>query len=280
MHTRIKICGMTREQDIQIAVEAGVDAIGLIFYAASPRSLTPRQANTLIKWLPPFVTTVGLFVNAQLAEISAVLEQVPLTCLQFHGDETPELCALVRENYNLPIIRAARMTPDLNLFEFADIFVRQAGCSSILLDTWVKEYGGVGKAFDWSLIPTQWFGDYSHRSSKTEHTSEKLYGTTKNKISEKINVSQVSIKQSDQNNKMIPVQENENDRPRLILSGGLHANNVIDAIIRIQPDAVDISSGVETEFPGIKDQTKIHAFINAVRLADVTKNNLIQRVRS
>lgn len=217
MHTRIKICGMTRPQDIEAAVNAGVEAIGLVFYRGSPRSVDIRQAQSLIRQLPPFVSIVGLFVNAEWTEIAAILDQIQLSYLQLHGDETPETCALIRECSHLPVLRAARVTPELNLDQFADSFIRQAGCSAILLDAWSTHYGGTGKQFDWSLIPAHWM---------------------------------------------------TGPRPKLILSGGLNAENVVQAIQSIRPDAVDVSSGVENSIKGHKDSDRIRAFVQAVRIAD------------
>ena len=146
--TRIKICGLTRPQDVLAAVEAGADAIGFVFYPPSPRALSPEQAAELVALLPPFVTAVGLFVNPSPAEVASVLARVPLHLLQFHGDETEAECAA----HGRPWIKAARMRPGVDLVEFAHL---HPGACGILLDAFVDGYGGGGKTFDWSLIPAQ-----------------------------------------------------------------------------------------------------------------------------
>lgn len=143
---RIKVCGLTRVADVQAAVAAGVDAIGLVFYADSPRHVSIEQAVELCRHIPPFVTVVGLFVNASRAEIHRVIEQVPLNLLQFHGDETADQC----EGFGLSYLRAARVRPGVDLLEFASQF---ASARALLLDTWTPDYGGSGESFDWSLVP-------------------------------------------------------------------------------------------------------------------------------
>lgn len=143
---RIKVCGLTRAEDVQAAVAAGVDAIGLVFYPESPRHLTIAQAVTLCREIPPFVTIVGLFVNASRAEVHRVVESVPLNLLQFHGDETVDQC----EGFGLPYLRAARVRPGVDLLEFASQF---PSARALLLDTWTPAYGGSGESFDWSLVP-------------------------------------------------------------------------------------------------------------------------------
>lgn len=203
--TRIKICGLTRDDDVRAAVDAGADAIGFVFYPASPRYVTPQSAARLCRLIPPFVTPVGLFVNAPLAGILETLSVVPLQLLQFHGDESEADCLAA----DRPYIRAARMRPGFDLLKYAADFPSARG---ILVDAFVKGYGGGGEAFDWSLIPPHF------------------------------------------------------DRP-LILSGGLDATNVGDAIRRVRPVAVDVSSGVERS-KGIKDPEKIAGFVAGVRDAD------------
>jgi len=143
---RIKVCGLTRAEDVQAAVAAGVDAIGLVFYPESPRHVTIAQAVTLCREIPPFVTIVGLFVNASRAEVHRVVESVPLNLLQFHGDETVDQC----EGFGLPYLRAARVRPGVDLLEFASQF---PSARALLLDTWTPAYGGSGESFDWSLVP-------------------------------------------------------------------------------------------------------------------------------
>jgi len=203
--TRIKICGLTRSDDVRTAVEAGADAIGLVFYPASPRFVSPEQAARLAALVPPFVTTVGLFVNADPEFIERILAQVPLQLLQFHGDEPEAACA----RFGRPWIKAARVRPGVDLVEFAAC---HPSAVALLLDAFVEGYGGGGKVFDWSLIPA------------------------------------------------------DLDR-RLVLSGGLDPDNVVEAIRRVRPWAVDVSSGVESA-KGIKDAARIAAFIAGVRHAD------------
>jgi len=204
--TRIKICGLTRVEDVQAAVAAGADAIGFVFYPKSPRYVSVELAQRLMAHVPPFVTTVGLFVNAEPAQVEAALASLPLQLLQFHGDETEAECA----RYNRPYIRAVRMREGVDLIEYAACFPSARG---FLLDAFVEGYGGGGKVFDWSLIPAQF-------------------------------------------------------EPPLILSGGLDGDNVAEAIQRVRPWAVDVSSGVETEVKGIKDVVAIDRFISGVRNAD------------
>lgn len=203
--TRIKICGLTRPQDVRAAVNAGADAIGFVFYPPSPRHITFDRAAELAALLPPFVTAVGLFVNPTPAFVEQALSRVPLQLLQFHGDESDAECA----RYGRPWIRAARMRAGVDLIEFA---ARHPGARGILLDAFVDGYGGGGKTFDWSLIPE---------------------GFT---------------------------------RP-IILSGGLDPDNVGEAVRRVRPWAVDVSSGVEVG-KGIKDAAMMAAFVAGVRNED------------
>ncbi len=146
LRTRIKICGLTRPDDVRAAVDAGADAIGFVFYPQSPRHVSPEQATRLAALVPPFVTIVGLFVNPDPAYVEEILERVPLQLLQFHGDETDQACG----RYGRPWIKAARMRPGVDLVEFCSL---HPGASGILLDAYVDGYGGGGKVFDWRLIP-------------------------------------------------------------------------------------------------------------------------------
>ncbi|WP_313025784.1 phosphoribosylanthranilate isomerase [Pseudomonas lopnurensis] len=144
---RSKICGITRIEDALAAAEAGADAIGLVFYAKSPRAVSVQQARAIIAALPPFITTVGLFVNASRCEINELLEAVPLDLLQFHGDESPADC----EGYHRPWFKALRVG---NGEDIAAQIARYPNASAILLDTFVAGVpGGTGERFDWSLIP-------------------------------------------------------------------------------------------------------------------------------
>lgn len=223
--TRIKICGLTREEDVRAAVDAGADAIGLVFYAKSPRHVDVAHAAALAELVPPFVSVVGLFVNADAEEVAHVVERVPLTLLQFHGDETPQQCTEIARRCRLPFMRAARVRPGLDLVEFANQY-RDA--SGLLLDAFVEGYGGGGHVFDWTLIPAQWLPPN-------------------------------------------PANPRANDAPRIVLSGGLNAQNVAGAIERVRPYAVDVSSGVEAS-KGVKDHARIAAFVRAVRQADAGRS--------
>jgi phosphoribosylanthranilate isomerase len=144
---RSKICGITRVEDALAAVEAGADAIGLVFYARSPRAVDVAQARLILDALPPFVTTVGLFVDMPRASLLELLEQVPLDLLQFHGDESAPSC----ESFARPYIKALRVRPGEDV---AAAVAPYAGARGILLDTFVEGIpGGTGAAFDWSLVP-------------------------------------------------------------------------------------------------------------------------------
>ena len=144
--TRIKICGLTREQDIEAAVMAGADAVGFVRYEKSPRHVTQSRANELARRLPPFVTPVLLFVNATSIELDAARRAMPLALWQFHGDETPAQCDAAGH----PYLRAARMAGGFDLLDFAASYPR---AKALLLDAFIDAYGGGGKVFDWSQIP-------------------------------------------------------------------------------------------------------------------------------
>ena len=204
MNTRIKICGLTRLDDLQVAIDAGADAIGLVFYPPSPRHVDLPTAAALARAVPPFVTVVGLFVNADPAVVHETLAAVPINLLQFHGDEDESYC----RQFDRPYMKAARVKPGMDLVQYAAAF---PSAQAILLDAFVDGYGGGGKVFDWSLIPA-------------------VLGKS------------------------------------IVLSGGLDAGNVGDAVCRVRPAAVDVSSGVEAA-KGVKDAEKIRAFVAAVRAA-------------
>lgn len=146
---RCKICGITRLEDALAAVAAGADAIGLVFYERSPRAVSIEQAQAIVKALPPFVTTVGLFVDMPRAELDQVLAAVPLDLLQFHGDETAAECEAVGR----PYIKALRVRAEDDV---AALVAAYPGARGVLLDTFVEGVpGGTGLAFDWSLVPAQ-----------------------------------------------------------------------------------------------------------------------------
>ena len=207
MATAVKICGITRLEDALAAIRAGAHAIGFVFYRPSPRYIAPVAAGAILCALPPFITTVGLFVDAAEDEVRDVLAQAPVQLLQFHGAETPEYC----RRFGRPYMKAVRMSPDVDLLQYARDY---HDAKALLLDAYVEGlHGGSGVSFDWGRVP------------------ERL---------------------------PLPV----------IVSGGLTVENVADAVRRIRPCAVDVSSGVESA-KGIKDAAKIAAFIAGVRNADV-----------
>jgi phosphoribosylanthranilate isomerase len=212
--TRVKLCGLSREADVALAVELGADAIGLVFYPPSPRAVGVAEAVDLVKGLPPFVSAVGLFVNATPEWLSEVASNVPLAMLQFHGDETPAQCEALANLSGLPWLRALRVASGTQSADLVESALNYSSASGLLFDTHVEGYGGGGKTFDWSLIPE----DLAHRA---------------------------------------------------VLSGGLNAQNVGDAIRRVRPYAVDVSSGIEVPgAKGVKDPARMAAFVRAVREAD------------
>ena len=147
MRTRIKICGITRLEDARMAVELGADAIGLVFYAPSPRNIGPEQARAIIAAVAPFVTIVGLFVDPAPEQVESVLRRCSLGLLQFHGDETPDFC----HGFGLPYIKAARVRAGADLVQY---LLRYHAAQGWLLDAYRDElYGGTGESFDWKLIP-------------------------------------------------------------------------------------------------------------------------------
>lgn len=203
--TRVKICGITTVEQAQCAVNAGADAIGLVFYAPSPRYLSLQQAKKIAAAVPAFVTVVALFRNASVGQVQQVARAVQPDMLQFHGDETAEFC----EQFQRPWLKALGMS---DVAAPADVDLAAAGfpnAKGLLLDSHgASAVGGSGKVFDWSLVPSSLQG-------------------------------------------------------RFILAGGLNPNNVAEAVTRLRPWAVDVSSGVESS-PGIKCPKKISAFMAAV----------------
>jgi phosphoribosylanthranilate isomerase len=203
MHrTRVKICGITRPEDGQAAAELGADAIGLVFHAASARAVDAEIARQIIRVLPPFVTVVGLFVNAAPGAVQTILRQVPLGLLQFHGEEDPDYCAA----FGVPFIKAVPMGAVLDAQAYGRRFQAAAG---LLLDSHGGgRTGGSGHRFDWERVPV------------------------------------------------------DAGKP-LILAGGLNPDNVAQAVQRLRPFAVDVSSGVESA-KGIKDYGLMRAFMRGV----------------
>lgn len=219
--TRVKICGLTREQDVDAAVQAGADAIGLVFYPKSPRAVTPEQAQMLVRRAGPWVSVVGLFVNASRAEVLQTAQQVGLSHIQLHGDESAADCA----DLGRPVIKAIRMGSSLEeeaaLVKFIQPYL---AVSTLLFDADSAGYGGSGHGFEWGRLAP-----------------------------------------------VLSMMEG-----RWVLSGGLHAESVGQAIRVLAPPAVDVSSGVEQVEQGVvqkgrKDAARIRSFMAAVRVADETK---------
>ena len=153
--TRIKICGLTREADVDAAVAAGADALGFVLYEKSPRYVSPQRAISLASRLPPFVTPVLLFVNEDTSKILAICDQLAGATVQFHGDETPEQCLAATGRGARPYLRAARIPlgeagQDFDLVKYA---YEHSQAHAILLDAHVDGYGGAGQTFNWSLLP-------------------------------------------------------------------------------------------------------------------------------
>ncbi len=207
--TRIKICGIRRVQDAMLAANAGADAIGLIFYAPSPRAVTLGQAMAVRDALPPFVSTVALFVNTARSEVIDVCASLNPSLLQFHGDESPDYCA----SFSRPYLKAIRVGAAMKADDLVQLQGEFSTAKALLLDTLsVSQYGGTGESFNWDVIP-------------------------------------------------------ETLREKIVLSGGLTPINVGDAVQKIRPWAVDVSSGIESG-KGVKDPEKISAFMSAVQHAD------------
>lgn len=201
---KVKICGITSLEDALEAIDAGADALGFVFYSASPRHILPEQAADIIRRLPPFVQTVGLFVNEELSIVNTTADRCGLDIVQLHGDETPEYCESVRRR----VIKAFRVR-DINSLDS----LAQYSVSGCLLDAWSPTApGGTGQTFNWDIAAAA-----------------------------------------------------SAQRP-IILAGGLIPDNVAEAVRRVRPYAVDVSSGVESS-PGRKDTDKVRKFIIQARQA-------------
>lgn len=231
MRTRIKICGLTREQDVDAAVEAGADAVGFVFYDKSPRFVSPEAASGLIRRLPPWMAAVGLFVNAPRQTIQQVADRAGLTHLQLHGDESPEVC----RGLGRPVVKAIRVRTGLNAppellaeaTRLRGLVTAYADCHALLFDADSAGFGGSGHAFNWDLL-----GDILADAPALRRT--------------------------------------------WVLSGGLESGSVGQAIARLNPPCVDVSSGVEvlqgTDLrKGLKDPARIRAFVEAVQVADASR---------
>lgn len=147
MTVRVKICGIGQPEEALCAARCGADAIGLVFHDASPRRVSIEQASKIVYALPPFISTVGLFVDAPVQRVRDVLQQLPLSMLQFHGDETPDYC----RQFAVPYLKAIRVRPETDLLAVSRDY---AGAAGLLLDAFVPGVpGGTGETFDWGLIP-------------------------------------------------------------------------------------------------------------------------------
>ena len=206
---QVKICGITRPEDADLASNLGADAIGLIFYAGSPRHVSIAAAKEVLAAIGPYVTVNALFVNAAQSEVESVLSELPISMLQFHGNESADFC----EQFNRPYVKSIAVASHQ---DFSPVYAEYSGASAFLFDTAVKgAHGGTGIAFDWTIMPPR------------------------------------------------------TEKPR-ILAGGLTPDNVEQAIGTASPDAVDVSSGVESS-PGVKDAQKLEQFI--LRAKSAVKEN-------
>lgn len=203
----VKICGITSREDARLAVAAGADAVGLVFWSQSPRCVDAQRGREIVATLPPFITRVGVFVNESAARLTQIAETVGLDVLQLHGDETPEFCDTLPRR----VLKALHVGAGFGLDSVAPWKERVSG---VLLDRGTRaQPGGTGESFDWSLV---------------------------RKVRRAL--------------------------PYLVVAGGLGPANVAAAVAELRPDAVDVSSGVEST-PGVKDPGKLHAFITAARAA-------------
>jgi phosphoribosylanthranilate isomerase len=204
---KVKICGITNREDALLAVDLGADALGFIFVSSSPRYIQPTIASNIIKELPPFITTVGVFVDSSKEEISSVIQQTGITTVQLHGNESPQFCTKMQ----IPVIKAFRVDKNFQVSGLSKYEV-----SSFLLDTYVEgSLGGTGKTFDW----------------KTAIEAKKI--------------------------------------GKIILAGGLHPENIVEAIQVVQPYAVDVNSGVE-QTPGRKEREKLERLFRNIQKAQET----------
>ena len=202
---QVKICGITLIDDALVAVDAGADALGLIFYEGSPRGIDVEQALEIVSAVPPYTTVTALFVNPERSLVERVLKAVPISQIQFHGNESAQFC----QGFGRPYVKSIAVSTD---DEMRQVMREHSASRAFLFDTLVPgKHGGTGKTFDWTKIPTKNVG---HR----------------------------------------------------VLAGGLNAENVAEAIRIGGPDAVDVSSGVESS-AGVKDHDLVRRFIAAAKQA-------------
>jgi len=211
---RVKICGITNLEDALIAADLGADALGFIFAKGSPRKITTDKAMNIIDKLPPFIVSVGVFVDSPIEEILSIIEQTGIQCVQLHGNESPSEYSKI----NIPVIKAFRVDDNFR----TDTLLRFPA-TAYLLDTFVKgRAGGTGKTFDWNIA-----------------AAAKAYG-------------------------------------KIILAGGLTPENICDAIKKVEPYGVDISSGIESA-PGKKDKLKLQQLFAAIHLVRMKQPDLEEK---
>lgn len=203
MHAKVKICGITNLNDAFAAVDYGADALGFVFFKGSPRSISYKDAAAIIKKLPPFITTVGVFVDETVKHVEKIILQTSVDVVQFHGSEPPSMC-----NCSRSVIKAIRVK---SLESLEPLNKYKDKVSAFLLDTFTPDaLGGTGQIFNWDIaIYAKQFG-------------------------------------------------------KIILAGGLTPQNVVEAIRRVQPYGVDVSSGIESN-KGKKDHKKMRSFIENVK---------------
>jgi len=205
MQARVKICGITNPDDAQAAVDSGADALGFVFFEQSPRCITHDKASSIIRRLPSFITTVGVFVDEKPEQIEKIASWTGIDVIQLHGEEPPDMCY-----YSKRVIKAIRVK---SLESLDPLFHYRDRVSAFLLDTFTPDaFGGTGQIFNWDIaIEAKQFG-------------------------------------------------------RIVLAGGLTPDNVADAVTRVRPYAVDVSSGVESA-KGKKDHRKMKLFIERAKRA-------------
>jgi phosphoribosylanthranilate isomerase len=202
---QVKICGITLVDDALASVDAGADALGLIFYEGSPRAIDVEQAREIVSAVPPYTTITALFVNPERSLVERVLEGVPISQLQFHGNESAQFC----RGFARPYVKSVAVSTEDKMHQ---IMREHSASRAFLFDTMVPgKHGGTGKTFDWTKIPSKNVG---HR----------------------------------------------------VLAGGLNAENVAEAIRIGTPDAVDVSSGVESS-AGVKNHDLVRRFVAAAKQA-------------
>ncbi|NWF52896.1 MAG: phosphoribosylanthranilate isomerase [Nitrospirae bacterium] len=205
MEVKVKICGITNLDDALAAVDFGADALGFVFFSKSPRCVSYDKVETIIKKLPSFITTVGVFVNEKTENIERIVDLTGIDVVQLHGDEPPEMCNLSRR-----IIKAIRVK---SLESLDPLINYKDKVSAFLLDTFTTDiFGGTGQIFNWDIA-----------------VDAKIFG-------------------------------------RIILAGGLTTDNIVEAIRRVRPYGVDVSSGIELE-KGKKDHKKMKLFIDKAKQA-------------